>query len=232
MYFVSATTWSKIQGNSTDLHIALSSALEHLRGFADDARTATSSGKFSTVTGTIKSELPFWLAVLSTAITLQDRLAVLEIARVTATTPDELDNHRRAIELSRADRLNSVWRTVRALAEAFHRPDLLTDSEKLRHPRHSTQIDTNVNTINAQLATFAHHARLENLALVEARHRAWKGAVGAVPKAARARAKAVGARVGATRDQVVLDMAAKIEDKRRQELPTDLGSDVAPRDPE
>ncbi|GAA4707132.1 hypothetical protein GCM10025781_27180 [Kocuria gwangalliensis] len=227
---VSATTWSKIQGNSTDLHIALSSALEHLRGFADDARTATSSSAFSSATKKIKSELPFWLAVLSTAINLQDRLAVLEIARVTATDPDELDNHRRAIGLSRADRLSGVWKIVHSLAEAFHRPDLLTDSEKLRHPRLSTQIDANVNTINAQLATFAHHARLENLALVNARHRAWRGALGAVPKAARARVKAVGAHVGAARDQVVLDMAARIEDKRRQELPNDPGSDVALRE--
>ena len=124
-----------------------------------------------------------------------------------------------------------MWKIVHSLAEAFHRPDLLTDSEKLRHPLLSTQIDANVNTINAQLATFAHHARLKNLALVEARHRAWKGAVGAVPNAARARAKAVGARVGATRDQVVLDMAAKIEDKRRQEAPPAFGSDIVPRDP-
>lgn len=72
---VSATTGSKIEGSPTDLHIALS------------------SGEFSSATGKIKSELPFWLAVLSTAITLQNRLAVPEIARVTGTAPHELDNH-------------------------------------------------------------------------------------------------------------------------------------------
>ncbi|PLC10843.1 hypothetical protein AUQ48_16095 [Kocuria flava] len=229
---VSSTTWSKIQGDSTDLHIALSSALEHLRGFADDAGTAVSSSEFSSVTGKIRSQLPFWLAVLSTAITLQDRLAVLEIARVTATAPLELDNHRAAIELARADRLGGVSRAVRSLAGAFHRLDLLTNGEKLRHPRRSTQIDANVNTINAQLAAFAHHARLENLALIDARNRSWRGAVGEVPKAARDKAKALGARVTTAGEQAVLDMAARIEDKRRQDPPTDPGSDVTLRDPE
>lgn len=229
---VSSTTWSKIQADSTDLHIALSSAVEHLRGFDQSARTATSSGEFSSVTGKIRAELPFWLAVLSTAITLQDRLAVLELARVTTTTPGELDSHRRAIELARTQRLDVVWRAVRSLAEAYRRPELLTDGEKLRHPRRSTQIDESVNTINAQLAAFAHHARLGNLALVEARNRSWKEAAGKVPKAARTKAKALGARVSTAGEQKVLDMAARIEDKRRQDSTTDPGSDVEPRDPE
>ncbi|MBD2763512.1 hypothetical protein IEE92_13340 [Kocuria sp. cx-116] len=229
---VPSTTWDKIQGVSPALHIALSLALEHLRGFAEETRTVASSGGFSSVTGKITSELPFWLAALSTAITLQDRLAALELARVTATAPDELNIHRKAIELARADRLDTVWAAAHALARAVHRPDLLTSGEKLRHPRHSTKIDANVNTINAQLAVFAQHARLKNLVLVDARNRAWKTAAVEVPKAARAKTKALGARVGAARDQVVLDMAAKIEDKRRQEQPADPGSDVALRDPE
>lgn len=45
------------------LHIILSSAIEHLRGFADDARTAASWNGFPTVTGRFGSELPFWAAV-------------------------------------------------------------------------------------------------------------------------------------------------------------------------
>lgn len=229
---ISSTTWSKIQGNSTDLHIALSSAVDHLRGFTDDVQQAGSSSRFSSVTEKIRAELPFWLAVLSTAITLQDRLTVLELAHVTATTPGELDNHRRGVELAREERLDGVSGVVRTLGETFHRPDLFSDGEMLRHPRRSKQIDANVNTINAQLATFAHHVRLENLALVDARNRSWKAAAGELPRAARTRAKAMGHRVSTAGEQVVLDMAARIEDKRRQEPTTDPGSDLALRDPE
>lgn len=86
--------------------------------------------------------------------------------------------------------------------------------EKLRHPRRSTQNHANVNTINA---------RLEDLALVNARSRSWRGAVGKAPKATQDNAKALGTRVSTAGEQAVLDKAARIKDKRRQQPPTDPG---------
>ncbi len=234
---VSSTTWSKVQGNATDLHVVQALALEKLRTLADEVESTGPTARLGDVAPRVQQDVVFWLGVLAEGIALQDKLYVLEIGRVLAETPGEGEAHRAAIQMARAARLVKVHRTTRAIAERLRVAGVLPNHIKVTHPVKATRVVSAVNAVNHQVASFARHAQLEELILADMSDVKWADAARillddtaagartlaetavtgtrALSQSAAVGIKTLTGKVEEARDQAILDKAEKVREKRQ-----------------
>ncbi|MFZ1385186.1 MAG: hypothetical protein WAS02_09810 [Propionicimonas sp.] len=175
---VSSTTWSKVQANATDLHVAQALALESLRALAMEVEQTGPTAKLGDIAPRIRKDIAFWLAVLARGVALQDTLYVLEIGRVMADNPEELASHREAIQHARAKRLEKIHRTIGDLGERLRVGGVMPNHVKVAHPVKVTRVVESVNAANRELGRFARGAQLGDLLPDHLVDVSWTGAAG------------------------------------------------------
>lgn len=188
---VSEVTWSKIQGASQTLLTVQSNALRALDATAAKLEKATKVGDLVDATAAAERAAGDWLAVLARCFQLQDGFAVLEMDRVIRTAPEELDGHRRGLQVARAQRREAIAATTKHLIDRMDAAAGMSDMTVLLNPIDSRRVVEGTNRVAAGLVDFHDHLGIdhERAALSSKK---WRDAVDDVASDARDRALEVG----------------------------------------
>lgn len=116
---VSDVTWSKVQGSSQIIAKTQAYALRQLDAIVEKTAKASSVGDLAKATRGIETTAREWLVVLARCFQLSDAIAVLELDRVLADSPDDIDAHRRALRLTRDQRLDAISTSTSRIVESL-----------------------------------------------------------------------------------------------------------------
>ncbi len=151
---VSKVNWSKIQGSSMSIARTQAYALRQLDALAEKLERKRKVGDLAEATKEAEAKVEEWLAVLARSFQLQDAIAVLELDRVLNSSPDELDDHRRALAISRQNRLDKIARSTEQLIARIGAAAGLANDKVLVHPFASRTVVSSSNQVVASVAEF------------------------------------------------------------------------------
>lgn len=175
---VSEVTWSKIQAGEQTLLTTQAYALRQLGAIAEKLEKKEDLGYLAATVKATEPEIQEWLVVLARCFQLQDSLSILELERVFATTPEQLEDHRRALKISRQNRLDEISSVTQGLVQRVESAAELADEKVLFRPSSSRKIERfgsgSVGTVN----TFHEILGIEDQALQDLSVRMWRTAAG------------------------------------------------------
>ena len=175
---VSDITWSKVQANSLTLQQAQAEAIAQLAAIADEIIACKDDvDALAKVVRRETEGVQFWLDILARAVSVQDRQHLLELARVEAQHPDQLEAHRRGLVAARSHRLGRITDALRRINESLVGAGTLTNFGYVANPLSSRAVTRGSEEITGHVLTFAAHAdvNLDDLGQVEGK--AWLSAV-------------------------------------------------------
>lgn len=175
---VSEVTWSKVQANSLVLQQIQAEAVAQLAAIADEIIACKDDvDELAKVVRRETEGVQFWLGVLARAVATQDRQHLLELARVEAQHPDQLEAHRRGLVAARSHRLGRITDALRRINESLVGAGTLTNFGYVANPLSSRAVTRGSEEITGHVLTFAAHAdvNLDDLGQVEGK--AWLSAV-------------------------------------------------------
>lgn len=114
---VNEVTWGKVEGTSETIGHTQAYALLQLTAIAEKFEDTTKVGNLAETAGRAETEVREWLAVLARCSQLQGILDVLELDRVLAVSPDELNQHRLGLQTARQNRLDLIAQHTEPLLE-------------------------------------------------------------------------------------------------------------------
>ena len=183
---VSEVTWSKVQGSAATIARTQAYAVRQLDGLAEKLERETKIGELADLSKQAQDTVVEWLAVLARCFQLQEGMGVLELDRVLDASPDELDNHRVALQTARGRRRELIATTTTQLVARMDAAASRANAKVLLNPisakvvvHASNQVASGVGDLHATLGVADERAALEarrwSAAAVEARD----GVVGA-----------------------------------------------------
>ncbi|CAM3594323.1 hypothetical protein [Nocardioides zeicaulis] len=137
---VNEVTWSKVQSSSGTIAEVQAYTLLQLDGLAERLEGRSKLGHLVTASEDAESRTRHWLAILARTIQLQDAIAVLELDRVLATTPGDLDGHRLGLKAARNERLETISRTTDGLVSRIDTAAGFANTKVLLHPSRSPEV--------------------------------------------------------------------------------------------
>lgn len=105
---VNEVTWGKVQGTSETIGYTQGYALLQLKAIAKELDGTSKVRSLAETAGQAETEVREWLAVLARCSELQGLLDMLELDRVFASSPDQLDEHRVGLQTARRNRLDDI----------------------------------------------------------------------------------------------------------------------------
>lgn len=151
---VSEVTWSKVQATSMTIASTQAYALRQLDGFAERL-ARTDIGDLADAAAEAQTKVQEWLAVLARCFSLQDALAVLELDRVLDASPDELDQHRLALEVAREKRVELISQATEQLLARIESAAGLANAKVLLNPRKSRVVVQSGNVVTKDVVEFS-----------------------------------------------------------------------------
>lgn len=112
---VSEVTWSKVQASSQTIARTQAYALRELDAIAERLQKKADLGEIARATKDAEPKVREWLAVLARTFQLQDGVSLLELDRVLASSPAELESHRLGLVKARQNRLERIGRSTATL---------------------------------------------------------------------------------------------------------------------
>jgi hypothetical protein len=151
---VSEVTWSKVQ--ATSYQLARTQAYVLLRLEDIDKKLKKEKSIASLVKATQEAEHPIaeWLAVLARCSQLNDAVGVLELDRVFDSSPEDLENHRTALNTARQQRLDLITTSTAGLLERVESIGAYANGKLLLNPFESPAVIRASNTIGARVEEF------------------------------------------------------------------------------
>lgn len=144
---VSDITWSKVQATSMTVNSTQAYALLQLDAVADKLEKKSKIADVAEVAKESELKVREWLAVLARCFQLQDALSVLELDRVLDASPEELDEHRLGIKITRDKRLDLISRTTGTLMARMDSAASSANAKVLRHPHLARSVVTSSNEV-------------------------------------------------------------------------------------
>lgn len=176
---VSDITWSKIQNGPMIISSVQSYALRQLDAIAEKLEKRSKASELAEVSKVAEATVEEWLVVLARCFHLFNGLGVLELDRVLDAEPEELDQHRTALNAAREHRKELVSRTTLRLLERMEATADSANARALFNPFSSSAAVRSISEVAADVIDF--HERIgisgEHDA-IEAKH--WLVAVGEV----------------------------------------------------
>jgi hypothetical protein len=114
---VNEVTWGKVEGTSEPIGNTQGYALLQLKAIAEKFEATTKVGGLAMTAEQAVTEVREWLAVLARCSELQGLLDVLELDRVLAVSPDELNQHRLGLQTARQNRLDLIAKYTEPLLD-------------------------------------------------------------------------------------------------------------------
>jgi predicted transcriptional regulator len=155
---VSEVNWSKVQNSSMTIARTQAYALRQLDALAEKLERKRKVGDLAEASKEAEGKVEEWLAVLARCFQLQDAIAVLELDRVLDSSPDELDDHRRALRMSRQNRLEKISRSTEQLMARMDAAAGVANTKVLLHPFASGSVVDSSNHVVTAVTEF--HAPL------------------------------------------------------------------------
>ena len=155
---VSEVTWSKVQSTAVTIARTQAYALRQLDALAERMERKTKLGDLAKTSKDVEVKVHEWLAVLAHCFQLQDAIAVLELDRVLDASPEELDRHRRALQVARQNRMDLISRSTERLMARMDAAAGTANSKVLLHPMDSRSVVQTSNDVAIAVVDF--HARL------------------------------------------------------------------------
>lgn len=151
---VSEVTWSKVQASSLTVASTQMYALRQMDALAEKMERKSKMGDLAKVAQETEPKVREWIAVLARCFQLYDSLAVLELDRVLDASPEELDNHRRALHLARQNRLDQITRSTEKLIDRMNAAAGLANTKVLLHPTTARTVVHSSNQVEASVGEF------------------------------------------------------------------------------
>jgi hypothetical protein len=155
---VSDVTWSKIDDAPMAIGRTQAYVLRQVRGLSTKLQDASRVGSLADAATATAAELHEWLSVLARTVQLQERVGVLELARVLEDSPEDHDQHRIALQRSRQERREAIGQVTRALAQQLDAAAERANHRVLRHPSKSPEVVAARNAAITSIGEF--HAAL------------------------------------------------------------------------
>ncbi len=151
---VSEVTWSKVQGAPQIIARTQAYALRQLDALAEKAEKKSDPGDLAKITKEAEETVEEWLAVLARCFQLQDGIAILELDRVLDSSPEDLDRHRAALQISRQKRHELIAQTTGQLLARIDAAAVAADGKKLLHPVSAGAVVRSSNHVGTDIAAF------------------------------------------------------------------------------
>lgn len=222
---VSATTWSKVENNSTPLRAHQSRAVRELRSLVDEIEECGKNvDRLADALARAEKEAPFWMEVLAKTILIQDEQYYVELERVASDTPDELEAHRQGIITARGERTATIAEALEGISGSIARSAELSNAGYVMNPISSGRVTQYANRVNEVVDVFASRAGIELSGSRRLDGKKWFRAVGDMvgdaADGASTLVHGVGRRVGGLRtalDDAVVTRASRILEERGSE---------------
>ena len=151
---VSEITWSKVQSTSQTIGRTQAYALKQLSGIADKLESQTKVSDLADVSRQAERTVQEWLAVLAHCFRLQEGIGVLELDRVLDASPDELDDHRRGLQLARQRRLDQLATGTASLLQRMDAAAGTADAKLLLNPMAAPKVLSARNKVHNDVMSF------------------------------------------------------------------------------
>ncbi|WP_256820411.1 hypothetical protein [Dietzia sp. Die43] len=151
---VSEITWSKVQSSHHTISRTQAYALKQLAGIADKLEAQRKVNDLADTAREAERTVQEWLAVLAHCFRLHDGLGVLELDRVLASSPEELDDHRQGIRLARQRRLEQLATATASLLERMDAAAGRADSKLLLNPMAAPRVLSSRNRVHNDVISF------------------------------------------------------------------------------
>ena len=145
---------SKVQSTSLTIGRTQAYALKQLSGIADRLESQKKVNDLAEVSKQAERTVQEWLAVLAHCFRLQDGIAVLELDRVLDTSPDELDDHRRGLQLARQRRLDQLATGTASLLQRMDAAAGTADAKLLLNPMAAPKVLSARNKVHNDVISF------------------------------------------------------------------------------
>jgi len=142
---VSDITWSKLQSAPMVLAHGRAYAIRQIEHLTEQVREADSFSARSDAVKAARDEMREWLAVLAQTTLLQDSLGVLEIERVLDVAPEDVPQHRQALQKVRGAQIAGVAALLDRVADTMQTAAQHANDEVLLHPRTAPDIVASAN---------------------------------------------------------------------------------------
>ncbi|MGB3955432.1 MAG: hypothetical protein WBL05_09175 [Brooklawnia sp.] len=155
---VSDVAWSKVQATSATIARTQAYALRQLDALVEKMDRKSQVGDLAKAAREAEAKAQEWLVVLARCFQLLDAVAVLELDRVLEAAPEELDRHRRALRITRQNRLELISRSTLQLVARLEVAAETANTRVLLHPIVAREIVASSNNVAANVVDF--HGRL------------------------------------------------------------------------
>ncbi|WP_404290782.1 hypothetical protein [Glutamicibacter arilaitensis] len=159
---VGETTWSKVHSNAKTIATTQAYALRALDALAEKLEKKSKMGELAKITREIESKVNQWLAVLARCFQLQDGMSILEVDRVFNNSPEELENHRVGLQISRERRITHITQVTEKLLERIAAVAGLANSKVLLHPKSSGDVIKATNIVANDVVDFQSRLGIES----------------------------------------------------------------------
>ena len=158
---VSDTNWSKVQALPQTLHTAQAHALRRLDALAEKLERTTDVSDLAELALKAQTEAQEWLAVIAHCFKLQEAVAVLELDRVLNTDAEQLDLHRRGLQVSRQRQRDVIGSATARLLERMVAAAEFANTKTLRAPFAARKIVNSSNHVAGNIVEFNHVLGIE-----------------------------------------------------------------------
>jgi hypothetical protein len=151
-------TWSKVQNAESTLARTQMYALRQLDAIAEKLERTSKLGDLASESKGAERQVQEWLAMLARCYQLQSAVAVLELDRVLDASPDELDQHRIALRITRQNRLDLISVSTERLLTRMEAATRAANAKVLLQPLPARAVVHSSNRVRAAIVDF--NARL------------------------------------------------------------------------
>ena len=155
---VSEVTWSKIQNSASTIARTQAYALRQLDAIADKIERTAKIGDLADLAKEAQSSVAEWLSVVAKSFQLQEALGMIELERVLTASPEEINEHRLALQTARQRRREVIVLTTRSLLTRMDAGAERANAKVLLNPFSAGAVVQARNEVAEGLGEF--HARL------------------------------------------------------------------------
>lgn len=151
---VSEVTWSKLQGSAATIARTQAYSLRQLDALAEKVEKTAKIADLADLAKQAQETVTEWLGVIARCFQLQEALGMLELDRVLDIAPDEVDEHRIALQTARQRRRDVILQTTGMLLSRMDAGAARANAKVLLNPMSATAVVNARNHVAGGLGEF------------------------------------------------------------------------------
>ncbi|PVW05514.1 hypothetical protein DEA06_05275 [Microbacterium sp. Gd 4-13] len=151
---VSEVTWSKLQGSAATIARTQAYSLRQLDALAEKVEKTAKIADLADLAKQGQETVNQWLGVIARCFQLQEALGMLELDRVLDIAPDDVDEHRIALQTARQRRRDVILQTTGMLLSRMDAGAARANAKVLLNPMSATAVVNARNHVAGGLGEF------------------------------------------------------------------------------